>query len=1089
MDDRPSIRSAHKPPNLFLDDDEEDQDDFMFEKPTKSGKSAQPDKSQSKTSSRSKINSINLFADDEGDDFDSFLPTTSKAAAKLTHKKPEIKNLFDDDDEDDDDDELFLQPTEPAKTTTTPRTTILSNAPIKTDLFHHNIFDDEPPEDDFENRPSTSNASSSASTVKTTPRKPSDLFSTKVNLFDDDDDDDIFDKLITPTSSSKKDLFKEESKSEISFETEPETESKQVDKIEEKKNVPTAKPRSKTNLFDPGRLFDDSPPSDDEQLFSSMSSKRDAAKPKSSDTSKQNTGEFYNDFSETVTSMPTPSESISSDITETFKKVKPTKTTPAVEITEKASVSLPKQEPESESNTRTIEDKPKLVSDVSSDDGSPSKNRSEFLKKIDSFSNPNMDEHKSETAPTLKTKQPKKLNIGNIDINVAALLPGAKRAKSVEKRDNKEASDDKSNDESSPETSTATKMVSQDNVDSSGRLANLNRNRAKNLSRRPSTRAGRKQQYQKSAESEEQIDGISEQIEQSKPVPKTTPPKKDAIKKEPKQVAEEKVEKSDIPPSPSKNLPKSPLNKTIFEDDLFETDTQPPPLETVASVPVEPEVTDEIENVPIQPEIEESQSNVDSIEKENPFSFLDEQEDEIDDFMVEPETPPKPPATIVKATPAYIDELPPELDPIDDKSSSNKNEKGNPLLSRNALSLFGDEDDDDFDNDDIFVPNKTDNQPDLPSNPNKSEDDWSPYSTSYIKETPPASNDKKPNIPSVLKLFDDDLENDDDIFSIKSSSESKAEVKNGVEPPNIVPSLRNVIETSPPSSDERLPASSVLELFDDDIGDVNLFGSTNSTVSTSEVTLQKQQSVDSPSTSHEQETPSPVSSDKKLPVSSALDLFDDGDLVDNDISDTKTSKETKSETNKGKTKSAPVASKAARSKAAGLFGDDDDDDDLFGGPPSPQEPVKQSRPKKAASKIFSDDSSDDDLFGGGKTAKKNPSKPSTSATTTSTASKTKDAKSNDKLFSDSEDDDDDLFGSKSKPTGNQPFPHEFSLNHLMRSSNPIKYSNMQFVSFLLKELSKKWRQQIHRSQAKKIHRKRLNLYRQVQLIMIHWPIY
>lgn len=73
-----------------------------------------------------------------------------------------------------------------------------------------------------------------------------------------------------------------------------------------------------------------------------------------------------------------------------------------------------------------------------------------------------------------KAKQPKKLNIKTLNINVAALLPGAKPANSKKKADGEDEID--SND-----------------IPVTERLADLNRNRAKNLSLRPPTRAGRKQ--------------------------------------------------------------------------------------------------------------------------------------------------------------------------------------------------------------------------------------------------------------------------------------------------------------------------------------------------------------------------------------------------------------------------------------------------------------------------------------------------------------------------------------------------------------------------------------------------------------------
>lgn len=169
--------------------------------------------------------------------------------------------------------------------------------------------------------------------------------------------------------------------------------------------------------------------------------------------------------------------------------------------------------------------------------------------------------------------------------------------------------------------------------------------------------------------------------------------------------------------------------------------------------------------------------------------------------------------------------------------------------------------------------------------------------------------------------------------------------------------------------------------------------------------------------------PTPTA-EKKLPASSVLGLFDDDDDSDDgDLFGSKfvanPSNNSKDQREKENQQSKPVA---VASKTS-LFGDhDNDDDDLFGPPPL-HEPTKQPQPKKVNQKIFSDDSSDDDLFGGGgkKTAQKIPSKPSAGSSSTSSSTSTipkimKNTKASDKLFSDSEDD--DLFGgSKLKSTG------------------------------------------------------------------------
>lgn len=735
LDDTPSSKSTHKPPNLFLDD-EDDQDDFnIFDDKLNSAKNANTeshqDRSHTAAASTSQIKSINLFADDEYDNFDDFLSNVTKVTAKLDHQKPEskVRNLFEDDDDDDvDDDKLFIQPSEPLQPAKqTPRTSILSNAPKK-DVFLCNIFDDNPPDDDFETATTEHLRKSEASMPKqlsdtkameSQPKKPSTLFSGSVNLFDDDDDDDdIFEKLIAP-NSGKKDTSEADSKSEVYFDA---GDSKPHEN-EEKTETLIAQPKNTTNLFSSDRLFDDIPPSDDEQLFSSTFSNKDTPKSKPSETLKQNTGEFYNDFSETVTSAPKFDDHVKdADTVKTSETVEPLKTvqsTKAAQTARKTNASECDEFKSSLSDDQLSAESKLNINDEH--DGSQSEKRSEFLKKIDAFSNAKSMEAKPETAPMPKARQPKKLNLANIDINVAALLPNAKRAKSVEKSDspNKGASDEINNDDLTPMSKgVIAKAVDQDNVDSAGRLTNLNRNRVKNASRRhPSTRAGRVQQYQKSIGNEE-VDGTSEQTEKSPPKPEDNrnhiiPTSSFANRSEESQ-KEEIVERKmggnenkaiaeNIPPSPlKKNVAKLPFSKVISDEEIFENDSPSELLEDTDAT---------INNSEISNQTKDESSSLDdqSSKNENPFSFLEEdQDEEKDEFMKAEEiTPSKYTSTVpAKATPAYIDELPPELDVVDEKSGSKTN-KGNSLLSQNALSLFGDDDDDDFDNDDIFANEKS----------------------------------------------------------------------------------------------------------------------------------------------------------------------------------------------------------------------------------------------------------------------------------------------------------------------------------------------------------------------------------------------
>lgn len=763
----PTTRINHKPANLFLDD-ENDQDDFNIfdDKTAKTVKpsAVQRDKESGEKSTASQIASINLFADDDSDNFDSFLSTTTKATSPADVKpktQTKVTNLFEDDD-DDFEDELFLQPETPSTakpsgiSARTNPATILSNAPKK-DVFLCNLFDDEPPEDDFDitvtargKVKTTPEASTSkisrdipeepkiipspaksliASHVESPPKKAANLFSPKINLFDDDDEDDIFEKLITPKNKEAKEPTKQEPKgieNELKVEitskiSEPSIDIKTTETAASKKDeADTVQASKKTSLSDPIRLFDDTPPSDDdEQLFSNISTKKknEETKSKLIATTKQSKGEFYNDFSDTITSVPEDQVVIDKG--------------PKIE---------------SLNSEKSPEKVPKSPIKVTSSEPETGK-RSDFLKKIDAFSNPATDQ-KTESVSPPKVRQPKKLKVSNMDINVAALLPGARPSKSSEKISTlaSQSSDEISSDapSSATEISTTSKVVSHDNVDSSGRLTNLNRNRAKNLSRRPSTRTGRRQQYQKSLQSEDNVDESSDSTDNTKPLQSDSSIPKPVVSS----TTDVKIEKAvdNVTDEVTSNVQdaaksvKSQTSKTIiFEDDLFETDSSPGKL-VAEQKAIEPE-TEKPKNVEIDSNIEsEDTQKVDEMaekrdsdakdvqpsksnsptksedsevskSKDNPFSFLDDDDEENDDFAkIEPKSPPKQESkgtVSVKATPAYIDELPPELDPVDEPTFNTKTTGPTSLLSENALSLFGDDDDDDFDNDPIFSAEKS----------------------------------------------------------------------------------------------------------------------------------------------------------------------------------------------------------------------------------------------------------------------------------------------------------------------------------------------------------------------------------------------
>lgn len=176
------------------------------------------------------------------------------------------------------------------------------------------------------------------------------------------------------------------------------------------------------------------------------------------------------------------------------------------------------------------------------------------------------------------------------------------------------------------------------------------------------------------------------------------PAKIESVKKEP---SSSKIHSDDLKPE------SNPVQtKVAFEDDLFEIDSSPKLSKDSEEIVVElPAFLDE--------------PNDQDDTNEDPFSFLNEQNDENDDFFSATRAENVDDTTVssysnqnsisVKATPAYIDELPPDLDADDEKPFDGKSEKGASLLSENALSLFGD-DDDDFENDDIFNSGRPFNQ-------------------------------------------------------------------------------------------------------------------------------------------------------------------------------------------------------------------------------------------------------------------------------------------------------------------------------------------------------------------------------------------
>lgn len=473
---------------------------------------------------------VNLFLDDGDDDFDIFAAKKPVSAPVINAPSATtIKsiNLFDNDDDDDENEDALFggRSTEVNKPksmadSSIAKTSIFSSLPQKTTLFP-NLFDDEPPEDDFDflskaNSPKEETEVAAVAVVEKI--KPNTQLvvdnvpsKTKINLFEDDededdsfdniisasikakateitrllvepaatiedvdDDDDDFDKLLASNSTKStavydepkfvekppppvsKNLFDDESDFVDPFLNTPTTKpvqpEPQIDPVESSKQSTEDKPK---DSYASSHLFDDLPPDDDDDF---------APAPVATET--KHSGEFYNDFSETVTA-------------------------PSVQATKSQYSYLFSDEPPPDDDLfQSAKPKKTIEKDA------------EFAKKLNLFANTEKVVDEVPKAAVVTTK-PKKLKIGNLDINVAALLPGAKRTTTTSKSPaDAPASSDRIDEETESFTSPTriAKRVDVENIDVSGRLMSLTKSRAKVQTRRPSTRRGRQQQYQKSIE-------------------------------------------------------------------------------------------------------------------------------------------------------------------------------------------------------------------------------------------------------------------------------------------------------------------------------------------------------------------------------------------------------------------------------------------------------------------------------------------------------------------------------------------------------------------------------------------------------------
>lgn len=806
LDDVPTdSQKDRKPVNLFLDDEDDDDSDFNIIAGNKSDAIAKETfKPIGETSKLPKSKPFNLFENNDSDNDDEALfNATPKEPIK---SKPQIPNLFGDED----DNELDIEPQD----TATAAQSIKTSLPKKGDLFQ-SLFDDEPPEDDFdifvkaEPKPSQSskNILQSGPEVKI---KSQEVISTKlapkINLFDDDDDDDGFENLIK--SNPKTDELKEAKRESIKPEeiiVEAKSKTAFADIFEKEPAL------TNTSPYAFAQLFDNLPPDDDELHLHRSSDTQQHSKTLSTENIKKSS-EFYNDFSETVT--------VTSSSNEINK-------TPHYSY-------LFNDEPPPDDNgdlfasTITSITKPNKI--IQKD--------SNFSKKLNMFTGADKTVTESDSSEKPTTiRKPKKLDLGKLDINVAALLPGAKRVITKPKNEvENDSAAENSNLEIKNEISVLEKVftstiktVSTDNVDSAGRLNNLNRNRVKIQTRRPSTRRGRQKQYEKSLETENDGDnsiaGLDENdaIDHKKTIVseqnnniRSTPPK---IMEDGKTVD---VNKEMDATNNSKLLEKVSTSVSLSDDDVSHT-------KSITKHEIVPN---------------ENAANI--------LSFLDinENEEDTDDWLVNAMADTKVTETNTTKSKTVLFDDEPEFQSNDSNAVSPKLSKSVSKSISNKISTEST----------IFQPTQP---PPLPASMTNSslfddesaEDDWSPFPISDLKNKSEQTNIPKQNLlsdqPPPLFLSNDTALFDDaddsynaNIFGSVSAASEKAKPASSLDPPKVTslfdehsdddddlfgkrPSL--ISEKKEKSNNLKIPQTQASKsLFGDDSSDDDLFGGDNS---------------------------------------------------------------------------------------------------------------------------------------------------------------------------------------------------------------------------------------------------------------------
>ncbi|XP_063709008.1 WASH complex subunit 2-like [Culicoides brevitarsis] len=473
---------------------------------------------------------------------------------------------------------------------------------------------------------------------------------------------------------------------------------------------------------------------------------------------------------------------------------------------------------------------------------------------------------------------PKKLNV-NLNINVSALLPGAKRPspkKPEEEDDVKiEEKPQKTPDpvpniskpaESEPVVATPARYITTEAQESSNLLVSLNKNRVKAPNtRKPSTRKARVQSYHESTVKGESINVLATNTEVKGKEPPLSVAEMLRTEKLKDQLSRRSLNFDEVDEF------KVPLKKDL-KPEVAEVVPKPEILTTSEQKAIEKEVSKPVEATKVEKSVKTAAAEPKKVQKETqPKSKVSEKVVQDDPLkIVEPKTvekvekivEKKPPVNVVAPQTVEksvkIDQKLPEkvVEPV----KAPKLEKSSP--NRKPL-LFDDDDDDEDDPFSIVSRPKTKvAEPPKPVEPavkpkekskssvfaSDSDDDdlfstIKPKSAPKKEEKPPTEPKKEQKTTKLPKLFDDS-DDEDDLFSGKTSKKkeivtSTATKSSNISKPDPKPVQSKSIFGSDDDGDDLFSKVSVPKkkssvtkpsdsLFGDDSDDDSLFGAASS---------------------------------------------------------------------------------------------------------------------------------------------------------------------------------------------------------------------------------------------------------------------